>query len=266
MIISYVPVLHQGYLTFFRRHPESTELFLVSEELTAEIESFQKDIRALPSAEMKRAIEALGIFERVTLLGKQGFDQAAKADEHSWILPDEELMHELAQRFLAGRDVKFDSTFLRWDKKSILAEKPIVADTFLRRAEFLKEKSADWWRQVGSVLIKNGEVVAESWNHHVPSPLEPYYQGDPRASFHKGEQIELSTAIHAEAAVIAQAAKNGLSTEDTEIYATTFPCPVCAKLIAAAGIKKVSYQTGYAMLDGESILRANGVEVCKIVL
>ncbi|NCS97095.1 MAG: deoxycytidylate deaminase, partial [Candidatus Pacebacteria bacterium] len=87
---------------------------------------------------------------------------------------------------------------------------------------------------------------------------------DPRNSFHKGEHIELSTAIHAEAALIADAAKKGISLEGTQLYVTTFPCPACAKLIACSGITKLYFSEGYSMLDGEKILNDAGVLLSKI--
>ena len=45
---------------------------------------------------------------------------------------------------------------------------------------------------------------------------------------------------------------------------TDFPCPPCAKLVAYSGIKKLFYLKGYAMLDGERILKDAGVEIIKI--
>ena len=47
---------------------------------------------------------------------------------------------------------------------------------------------------------------------------------------------------------------------------TDFPCPPCAKLIAAGGIARVHYRTGYAVLDGQDVLGAAGVEIVKIVV
>jgi len=273
VILAYVPVLHQGYLSFFTRHPAAQTLYLIGEEFTQEIETLQKDIRALPATEMALAIAALHLFEKVEVVQSVDLAELAKKDVF-WILPDEELMHQLAERNLTANLFSFDSVFLRWDRKSILAEKPVVSaksilpDEFQKvfsvRARALKEKSADWWRQVGGVLVKDGRILAEAWNRHLPSTQEPYFNGDPRASFHRGEQIELGTAIHSEASLIAQSAKKGESTEGSDLYTTTFPCPVCAKLISAAGIKRVYFSEGYAMLDGESLLQANGVEIFKV--
>jgi dCMP deaminase len=76
--------------------------------------------------------------------------------------------------------------------------------------------------------------------------------------------LELSTAIHAEASLIAQAAREGISTKAAVLYVTDFPCPPCAKLIAGAGIAKLYFRTGYAVLDGEGVLAAAGVEVVQV--
>ena len=78
--------------------------------------------------------------------------------------------------------------------------------------------------------------------------------------------LELSTAMHAEARLIAAAARSGRSTQVAELYVTDFPCPPCAKLIAAGGITRVYYRTGYAVLDGEDVLGAAGVEIVKIAV
>ena len=47
------------------------------------------------------------------------------------------------------------------------------------------------------------------------------------------------------------------------LYVTDFPCPPCAKLIAAAGVVRLYFRTGYAVLDGEQVLEAAGVEVLR---
>ncbi len=273
-ILAYVPVLHQGYMNFFQRHQDAKVLYLVGESVTSEIEAFTKDIRALPASEIGKALEALALFKEVKIVQKNDLEVLAKKADLEWIMPDEEIMHQLAEKYFSQQKVAFDSSFLRWDRKSILKERPVESakvilpaefnEQFLKMATELKEKSADWWRQVAGVIVKDGQVLLSAWNHHLPSELEPYFNGDPRGTFHKGEYIELSTAIHAESSLVAEAAKKGISLDGAELYVTTFPCPVCAKLVAAAGIKKVYFSEGYAMLDGESVLKAAGVEIFKV--
>ena len=103
-----------------------------------------------------------------------------------------------------------------------------------------------------------------TYNRHLPDNHTPYIVGDVRSQFHAGEHFELTSAIHAEAAAIAQAAKRGLPTQGATLVVTDFPCPVCAKLIAAAGIKTVYFCRGYSLLDGEEILRSFGVQMIQV--
>jgi len=55
-----------------------------------------------------------------------------------------------------------------------------------------------------------------------------------------------------------------MALEDAYLYVTTFPCPVCAKSIAEAGIQKLYYSQGYSLLDAEDVLRAYGVKIVLV--
>jgi dCMP deaminase len=125
-------------------------------------------------------------------------------------------------------------------------------------------ESADWWRQVGAAIRFADGTIASATSEHNPHPLSPYAVGDPRSNFSQGVHLELSTATHAEARLIAEAARDGVSTKGAVMYVTDFPCPPCAKLIAGAGIARVYYRAGYAVLDGEDVLAAAGVEVVQV--
>lgn len=57
--------------------------------------------------------------------------------------------------------------------------------------------------------------------------------------------LEYGRIVHAEMAAIADAARRGLSLQDSTLYTTTFPCHVCARHIVAAGIKRVVYVEPY---------------------
>ncbi len=74
-------------------------------------------------------------------------------------------------------------------------------------------------------------------------------------------RTDLSTAIHAEAAIVAAAARDGVSLRGADLYVTTFPCPACARLIAEAGLRRCYFAGPYSVLDGEDVLRAAGVEL-----
>ena len=62
---------------------------------------------------------------------------------------------------------------------------------------------------------------------------------------------------------IAKAAQMGVSLEGSTIYVTTFPCPVCAKLIVYSGIERVVFSEGYAILDAQDILNSYSITIQK---
>jgi dCMP deaminase len=270
MLIAFVPVLHKGYLELFRQYPD--ELGILGLDIIADYTSLIRDLRVIDPNELKRAIEALGIFQSVRVLSKADL---ATLDGSTIVMPDEDVSHDLASKYFNDRATFAPiTTRYRWDKQAVLKENTVspsrqisratVDRDLIQRAGMEAEKSLDWWRQVGAVIVKDGQVISSGHNWHLPSPFHPSVNGDPRTNFIAGERIDLSTAMHAEAGLIAQAAKHGYSLNGAEIYVTTFPCPNCARLICEAGIKKVYYQKGYSLLDAEEILKAYGVEIVLV--
>jgi dCMP deaminase len=174
--------------------------------------------------------------------------------------------------------VQFDTMFLRWDKRRTVqmlrfGEAHDVSDLVIdddiselvEAAEAQAAKSVDWWRRVGAAMRLSDGSILEARNRHLPDETSPYNDGDPRSNFYKGVHPELSTAIHAEAGLIADAARSGKSTVDATMYVTDFPCAACAKLIAAAGIVRLYHREGYATVDGPRVLRAAGVEFHRLL-
>jgi len=270
IIVAYIPVLHEGYLRFFEKHPDAETLFLIGPDFIRDHKQLTKDLRAIEPDVMKKVIDMLGIFSKTRVicpkdLEKQNFKKVVL------IMPNEDVMREIRQKFASKIEVEFDSMFLRWDKHKSSEGQAVNADQTISKKNFdieimkdLKkeaEKSSDWWRRIGAAIIKNGKVMMKTYNHAVPNEQIHYVEGDPRADFSKGVNVELSTAFHCEAKLIAEAARKGISLEGTSLYVTTFPCPPCAKLVAYSGIKKLFYSDGYGVLDGERILKSQGVKI-----
>jgi dCMP deaminase len=269
-LVAYVPVLHEGYHRFFTKNEGEKELYIFGSEIIKEFSWLAKEIRQLDPELMKKVIESLGIFESVTILTVANVKKLNDSSGQL-ILPNEDISRSIAEKYFINANVEFDTIFLRWDKHNSIAEKPIVSAEKITSEEFHRnvlqqahneaEKSSDNWRHVGGIIVKDGKILLSAHNTHVPSEHMPYVNGDPRSNFHKGNNIEISTAIHAEAYLIAQAAHEGISLEGADMYVTVFPCPPCAKLIAYSGIKNLYCGGGYAVLDGESILVAKGVKI-----
>jgi dCMP deaminase len=272
-VLAYVPVLHEGYRRFFERHGRDRPLFLVGPELYAEYRPLAKDIRALPAELAASAVASWGIGVEVAVLDERGARELAAAEPRI-TMPAEDVSYQLTERFFARCDVRFDTVFLRWDKtrttqllevrpQRVLSAQEAFADLGLA-AESAAEQSVDWWRRVGAAMRLADGALRTASNAHNPHPLSAYAAGDPRSNFHKGVALELSTATHAEARLIAEAARDGVQTRGAALYVTDFPCPPCAKLIAAAGIAELYFREGYAVLDGQDVLQAAGVAVLQV--
>lgn len=272
-VVAYVPVLHEGYRRFFDAHARGRPLFLIGPELYADYRPLAKDIRALDAQLAATAIASWGICSEVSVLDVEGARRLA-GEAPSLVLPAEDVSYQVVERFFGRLPVLYDSVFLRWDKsRSVELLRPraireVGADDALAEllpaAELEANRSVDWWRQVGAAIRFADGTVATATNEHLPHELSAYAAGDPRSNFFKGVHLELSTAVHAEARLIADAARRGVATEGATLYVTDFPCPPCAKLIAGAGIVKLLYRTGYAVLDGNDVLAGAAVEIAHV--
>ncbi len=272
IILAYVPVLHQGYRQFFEKYASKIQtLYLFGQGLIQEFDHLsRKDIRALKPEDIERAIQSWHLFSEIRIADHKVLSDI-QSKKLTVIMPDEDECRELSEKYLNGCDIKFDSVFLRWDKSKSLAQKEVNCDRVIPFEGFVSEmlsfaaeeakKASNWWRQVGAVIARDKKVLLTGYNRQVPFPRMPYIEGDTRSFFKKGLHIELTTDMHAEARMISQAANKGISLNGADLFITTFPCPPCAKIVAYSGIKRCYFNSGYAMLDGERILRSQGVEI-----
>jgi dCMP deaminase len=276
-VLLYLPVIHAGYEAFLQRHADAGEVLLLGAGFKTCLPSLAKDIRGLDAGRAASYLRSAGYLRtaaggpRIAVVEPAGLAAAVTGDV--LVVPDEQVMRDLTARYRLddGRTIVFDRTFLRWDRNWSTAERPVSADTrttidelprtLLGRAEEVAGRSSDWWRQVGAVAARDGVVQCYAWNRHHPTEYAPYLDGDPRDAFERGVRADLSTAIHAEAAVVAQAARDGIRLAGADLYVSTFPCPACARLIAETGFRRCFFARAYSVLDGEQVLRAAGVEL-----
>ena len=279
IVIAYIPVFHKGYEKFLNETSTNSEcLFLVGNDIISQFSELdyisRKDcIRAIKPEVMTVIVKSLGILKNVKTLDLRAIERLGK-DNLEVIMPDEDISRLIAEKYFKKSRICFKSVFLRWHndnvekKNKIPASHPITISSFNRKvmgkAIRISGKSWDWWRQVGAVVVKNKIPILTACNTHMLHPQLPYSLGDPRSIFKKGINIELSTSEHAEAMLVAESAKRGISLEGAEIYTSDFPCPPCAKIIARAGFKRCYFSKGYGVLDGEEILKKFNVEIVRI--
>lgn len=267
-IVSFVPVIHKGYVDFFNKN--KGDIFIFGDSVVNSFVHLTRDLRVMDEASCVSALQALFPGRSVIAADEKVFWELSRK-KTPILMPEDEVNREVAEKYFKENQVTYISVFLRWNRTITLTEHQIPAHRkitteqfhrkFIKHAEAEAEKSSDWWRQIGSVLLKDGKILYRSHNHHLPSDHHLSTFGDPRSNFDAGQHPEIYTSIHSEANFIAQAAHDGVSLEGTALYVTTFPCANCARLLTKAGIKKVFYSKGYSLLDAEKILDHFGVEV-----
>lgn len=270
VLIAYVPVLHEGYRSFFARHEDADVLYLFGAAVITEYEHLVKDIRKLDPELTKKAVESWEMFPRVEILTQERIVEIQK-ENNIIFYSDDDITTDLVARYFSAHQTEIDTVFLRWDKKTAIEPMQVSPDVRVSSDDFDRkmlaaakeegEKSPDWWRRIGAMVIRDGRELLRAHNTYLPSDQTAYDEGDPRGNFTSGVHLESSLALHAEASLVAQAAKKGISLEGTDVYVETFPCPPCAKQLACSGIKRLFYRTGYKILDGERILKSFSVEI-----
>lgn len=268
LFAGYVPVLHRGYLDVIVPHAND-EIRLFDQTIIQEFDYLRKDIRALRPEESVQALAGLGI--SASLISKSELYNRLTSREYHITLVDDDISEKIIGETNPRATISYTSPFLRWDRRNSGTVSDIRVDaTVDGNAEIVKliyeeaYRSTDWWRNVGAAIIDGNTVIKAAHNHGVPHAYINSIEGDPRSASNRGASIENSLFIHAEGDLIAACARDGISTRGKDIYVTTFPCPNCAKLIAASGIATCYFVEGYAALEGERTLRDAGVTIIKI--
>ena len=273
IVIALVPALHTGYINFFKKN-KGAELLIVGKSFFKDFPKLERDVRWVKDEDVIAMLTALKIFKRISIIEKKDI-KSIDTKAHI-IMPEDDVLREIASKYLSNHSVLFKNIFLRWTWKNAthIKSKPSALGTITKK-KFAKEvvyliekesqKSSDWWRQIASALVKDGKIIHTTYNHHLPSDYNLDLYGDPRSNFDAGEHIDKSTAIHSEAGMIAWAASEGVSIKGLDLYVHTFPCQNCAMLLAKAGIKNLYYKEGYSNLNSEDILKAYKVKVCRVI-
>ena len=133
-------------------------------------------------------------------------------------------------------------------------ERPTRVDTLLTIAYAMAERSTCTRLHVGAVAARDGRILATGYNG---APA-----GTPHCTHPPGEPC--SRSVHAEANVIAYAARYGMALAGAELYCTDSPCYTCACLIINAGLTSVIFHRLYRDQSGLRLLADVGVRVYHI--
>lgn len=274
LFAGYIPVIDNGYLRSIDRHTrKGSQIGVFATDIALTFAPYtRKEIRLLEPERVQHILTSMGADAYVLSL-QQAYDKLADSTLAVTLI-DDDISRGLVASTESRATLSFESPFLRWNRQNATVDQSVNTqaivsshelDTLFRDLYDDAKKSSDWWRHV-SAAVMDSEGALLSIHHNTAMPLE--YSGllesDPRILANRGSGVELSLYLHAEAGCISHAAKEGQSLAGGSIYVTTFPCPNCAKLIAASGIKQVYFTEGYAMLDGQRVLEAKDVEIIKV--
>ncbi len=271
-VFAYIPVIHSNTLTFLESYKDLPILLLDNEEAKKENAYLERDARALNAHLIQKELAVHG-YTDVTVVKPVEMVEAFSSYE-SLIVPEDEITDFFLERYAPEVQIEKINTFLRWTQKLSATEYTVPEDRTVSHGDFENttlallekeaEKSPDWWRQIGAAIVKEGEIVALSYNAHFPSQHALTINGDPRSNFDAGQGAGIYTSIHAEASVLAKAARLGIAVLGADVFVTTFPCPTCARSLVEAGVARVFYKKGYSLLDAEEILKGSGVEIILV--
>ena len=110
---------------------------------------------------------------------------------------------------------------------------------FMNIATEVSTRSTCDRKHVGAVIVRNKNILSTGYNGSI--------KGLPHCDEVGHEMVDghCIRTTHAEANAIVQAAKNGVSIDNSEIFVTASPCYNCFKLIANSGIKVIYYRELY---------------------
>lgn len=110
---------------------------------------------------------------------------------------------------------------------------------FMKIAQQVSTRSTCSRKHIGAVIVRDKTILSTGYNGSIRTLAHCDEAG------HLLENGHCVRTVHAEANAIAQAAKNGIKVDKSEIYITTSPCWTCFKLLANAGIIKVVFGEFY---------------------
>jgi dCMP deaminase len=148
-----------------------------------------------------------------------------------------------------------------------MTTRPTWDQYFMTITRQVAERSTCTRAKVGALIARDKNILASGYNgspagmpHCTDVGCLVYSSRTP-----SGEVEEnCFRTIHAEINAIAQAAKNGASIRDADIYITHTPCIHCFKVLINTGIRRIVYEQTYKLHTLEELLRHTSVELRRV--
>lgn len=143
-------------------------------------------------------------------------------------------------------------------QKTAAAKRAGWDEYFMNIARVVSSRSTCERKFVGAVIVRDKTILSTGYNGSIRKLEHCSEVG------HMMENNHCVATIHAEANAIIQAAKNGVTIDNSTIYTTASPCWPCFKLIANSGIKRICFGEFYRDERIFSIAKKLKIELVKI--
>src|SRR3989344_783564 len=165
-IIAFVPVLHSGYIRFFSK--TKGDIFIFDNSMIKSFTHLTRDLRVINPTQIKKALKAIIPERKIELIDYKRLEELVN-NGYKFIMPEDEVSHDIAEKYIKDKKVNYVSIFLRWNKLITLTEHQISSHRKITKEKFHKQflkiaeresiKSADWWRQIASVVVKDKKIL-----------------------------------------------------------------------------------------------------------
>jgi dCMP deaminase len=128
--------------------------------------------------------------------------------------------------------------------------RPSWHEYFMMLAKLVSVRSTCNSRKIGAVIVRNNRILSTGYNgavHGAPHCIDRGSDFCLRRSIgaHDADKYNYCISSHAEVNAIDQAARFGISLENSVLYCTLEPCNWCFKQLVQAGIKEIYYEESY---------------------
>ncbi|MET0151211.1 MAG: dCMP deaminase family protein [Candidatus Binatia bacterium] len=144
-----------------------------------------------------------------------------------------------------------------WDQYFMLITRQVADRSTCNRAK------------VGAVIVRDKNILATGYNgapaglpHCLDVGCLIYESRTPSGEIEEN----CFRCIHGEINAIAQAAKNGATIRDADIYITHTPCIHCFKVLINTGIKRILYEKPYKLATLDELLHHSGVQLIPVAM
>ncbi|HCX73526.1 MAG TPA: cytidine deaminase [Candidatus Cloacimonas sp.] len=141
--------------------------------------------------------------------------------------------------------------------------RPTWHQYFMEMAFLAATRSTCLRRKVGAIIVQNNQVLATGYNGAPKRVRHCKDTGCLRSKLQvaSGERHELCRGVHAEQNAIIQAAINGTSIKNADLYCTNQPCVICSKMLINAEINNIYIAEAYPDKLAEQMLAEAGIGV-----